>query len=393
MKSPALTHLRGVVTIIVHGDSVEKLINKLSGEGIEIWDVQALPGGQMKMNVQLNDFFRLRPFLRGTGCRVRIQRRAGVPFLLARLWNRKGFFAGFVLFVGLIFTLSSMVWDIEVKGNDKIATEDVLNVAKQEGIYPFQWIFRLPEQDKLSATLTRKLPGTSWVGVTRTGTRITIQVVEATKPEKQELLSPRHLVSKSDAVVTHIFAEKGQPEVDKNDRVKKGQILISGMQGGKPVVSKGEIRGIVWHEYNIEVPIVKKQKVYTGEQKRRGYLFFGRTAIQLTGYGKISFIQSETLTEMDPLTWRSIKLPIGWMTEKVLETAELELKQTDEQAKLEGIERAKRDILAKYGVDSVIMSQKILHEKTDNGKVYMKVHFEVEQNIAEEVPIVQDQGE
>ena len=77
----------------------------------------------------------------------------------------------------------------------------------------------------------------------------------------------------------------------------------------------------------------------------------------------------------------------------MLETTDMEWKRTAEQAKQEGIERAKRDILAKYGVDSVIMNQKILHENTDNGKVYMKVHFEVEQNIAEELPIVQDQGE
>lgn len=55
--------------------------------------------------------------------------------------------------------------------------------------------------------------------------------------------------------------------------------------------------------------------------------------------------------------------------------------------------RAQRDLLAKYGTDTVILEQKILHEKSDNGKVYMKVLFEVEQNIAEELPIVQSQGE
>lgn len=393
MKSPALTQLWGVVTITVRGGSIEQLVNELSRQGIDIWDVKPLPEGQMDMNVRLTDFFRLRPLLKGTGCRMTVKGRAGFPFILAKVWKRKGFIAGFAFFIAAIFCLSSLVWDIEVKGNGKIASEDVLNAARQEGIYPFQWIFRLPEQDKLSANLTRRLPGTSWVGVTRTGTRITIQVVEATKPKEQEMVSPRHLVSKSDAVITRIYAEKGQPQVSKNDRVKKGQVLVSGIQGGKTVVSKAEVRGIVWHEYNIEVPLLRKQQVFTGERKQRGYLYFGHTAIQLTGYGKISFAESETMTELDPLTWRSFKLPIGWMTEKVLETTEMEWKRTEEQAKQDGIERAKRDILAKYGVDSVVMNQKILHEKTDNGKVYMKVHFEVEQNIAEEVPIVHDQGE
>ncbi len=393
MKSPALSQLRGIVTIRVRGGSIEQLVNELSRQGIDVWDVKPLPGGQMDMKVSLSDFFRLRPPLKRTGCRMSIRGRSGLPFVLARVWKRKGFIAGFALFVAAIFCLSSLVWDVEVKGNEEIAAHDVLQAAKQEGIYPFQWIFRLPDQDKLSAELTRKLPGTSWVGVTRTGTRITIQVVEATKPKDQKLVSPSHLVSKHDAVITHIYAEKGQPEVGKNDRVKKGQVLVSGFQGGKPIVPEANIRGIVWHEYNIQVPQVYRQKVYTGERKQRGYLYFGNTAIQLTGYGKVTYAQSETMTDEDPLTWRGWKLPIGWMTEKVMETTELELKRTEEQAKQEGIERAKRDILAKYGTDSVIMDQKILHEKADNGKVYIKVHFEVEQNIAEEVPIVHDQGE
>nr|WP_155608730.1 sporulation protein YqfD [Paenibacillus timonensis] len=385
--------MRGIVTIRVRGGSIEQLVNELSRQGIDVWDVKPLPGGQMDMKVSLSDFFRLRPPLKRTGCRMSIRGRSGLPFVLARVWKRKGFIAGFALFVAAIFCLSSLVWDVEVKGNEEITAHDVLQAAKQEGIYPFQWIFRLPDQDKLSAELTRKLPGTSWVGVTRTGTRITIQVVEATKPKDQKLVSPSHLVSKHDAVITHIYAEKGQPEVGKNDRVKKGQVLVSGFQGGKPIVPEANIRGIVWHEYNIQVPQVYRQKVYTGERKQRGYLYFGNTAIQLTGYGKVTYAQSETMTDEDPLTWRGWKLPIGWMTEKVMETTELELKRTEEQAKQEGIERAKRDILAKYGTDSVIMDQKILHEKADNGKVYIKVHFEVEQNIAEEVPIVHDQGE
>ncbi|MGP0587559.1 sporulation protein YqfD [Paenibacillus timonensis] len=393
MKSPALSQLRGIVTIRVRGGSIEQLVNELSRQGIDVCDVKPLPGGQMDMKVALSDFFRLRPPLKRTGCRMSIRGRSGLPFVLARVWKRKGFIAGFALFVAAIFCLSSLVWDVEVKGNEEIAAHDVLQAAKQEGIYPFQWIFRLPDQDKLSAELTRNLPGTSWVGVTRTGTRITIQVVEATKPKDQKLVSPSHLVSKHDAVITHIYAEKGQPEVGKNDRVKKGQVLVSGFQGGKPVVPQANIRGIVWHEYNIQVPQVYRQKVYTGERKQRGYLYFGNTAIQLTGYGKVTYAQSETMTDEDPLTWRGWKLPVGWMTEKVMETTELELKRTEEQAKQEGIERAKRDILAKYGTDSVIMDQKILHEKADNGKVYIKVHFEVEQNIAEEVPIVHDQGE
>ncbi|MNW61544.1 putative stage IV sporulation protein YqfD [compost metagenome] len=76
------------------------------------------------------------------------------------------------------------------------------------------------------------------------------------------------------------------------------------------------------------------------------------------------------------------------MTEKELEVQYSSSVKSAEEARTEGIARAKSDILARYGADSTIKSQKILHEKTDNGKVYMKVLFEVEEKIAEELPIV-----
>lgn len=137
--------------------------------------------------------------------------RNGLPFRLARLWKRKFLLLGLLLFgIGLLL-LSSMVWSIKVEGNQFIASEDILDAARQEGIYPFQWIWRMEEPDKLSREMTSRMPGLSWVGVQRTGTSITIQVVEADKPENKPLLSQRHLISRTDAVVTEIYAEQGRP--------------------------------------------------------------------------------------------------------------------------------------------------------------------------------------
>ncbi|WP_433946091.1 sporulation protein YqfD [Paenibacillus sp. SN-8-1] len=393
MKTPGLSKLRGSVRVTIRGQRIEAFVNELARERIEVWNLKSLGPNRLEMEVVISDYYRLRPLLKKTSCRVHVDQRDGLPFFWNRVFKRKWFIVGFILFFLMIFGFSSMVWDVEVKGNVKIPTEDILLAAKEEGIYPFQWIYRLPEQDKLSKDLTRKLSGTSWVGVSKTGTKVTIEVVEAAQPKNTELLSPRHLISKSDAVVTHIFAERGQPEVSKNDHVKKGATLISGIQGEQAVVAKGDVRGLVWHEYTIEAPLVRKQKVYTGEKKEKGYLYFGSTAIQIWGYGKVGYEQSQTLTQLDPLTWRHWKLPIGWMSEDVMEVTELETKQSVEQTVTRGLERAKLDILAKNGADAQIIQQKILHEKTDNGKVYMKVLFEVEQNIAEELPIVHDQGE
>ncbi|MEK3658551.1 sporulation protein YqfD [Paenibacillus sp. FSL F4-0236] len=391
MKEPPLSSLRGFVTLHVTGPQVERFINVISEAGIVIWDVRPAEGGA-SLKLLLNDFYVLRPILKKTGCRMHVTGRSGLPFLMARLWKRKFFGMGILVFGIMLFMLSTMIWSIRVEGNEKIASEDILAAARQEGVYPFQWIWRLDEPDKLSKGLLAQLPGVSWIGVQRTGTSIKIQVVESKQPDIKPLLSQRHLISRTDAVVTEIYAEQGRPVVARNSRVKKGDILISGALGDEEnvqyVVAKGEVKGLVWHEYNIEVPLTTTNSSYTGERKDRTYLVLGKWAIQLWGYGDSPFEKSRTLTEHDPLSWRSIKLPLGLMTEKEMEISETSETLTPEAGFEKGIERAKNDILARYGVDSVIKSQKVLHEKKENGKVYMKVIFEVEEKISEELPIV-----
>ncbi|MNC10953.1 putative stage IV sporulation protein YqfD [compost metagenome] len=391
MKEPPLSSLRGFVTLHVTGPQVERFINFISEAGIMIWDVRPAEGGA-SLKLLLDDFYVLRPILKKTGCRMHVTGRSGLPFLMARLWKRKFFGIGILMFGITLFMLSTMVWSIRVEGNEKIASEDILAAARQEGVYPFQWIWRLEEPDKLSKGLLAHLPGVSWIGLQRTGTSIKIQVVEAKQPDIKPLLSQRHLISRTDAVVTEIYAEQGRPVVARNSRVKKGDILISGALGDEEnveyVVAKGEVKGLVWHEYNIEVPLKTTNSTYTGERKDRTYLMLGKWAIQLWGYGKSAFENSKTLTEHDPLSWRSIELPLGLMTEKEMEINETKDTITTEAGVARGIERAKNDILARYGVDSVIKSQKVLHEKKENGKVYMKVIFEVEEKISEELPIV-----
>lgn len=397
MRNSTLTWIQGHVRLVVKGERIAELVNLLTVQGIHVWDVVSLGEQTTSMRVLLPDFFRLRPLLKRTGCRMHVYERRGLPFQLSRLGKRAFFAAGVGIFIIVLALMSSLVWNVEVKGNDRLTADRVLQAARSEGLYPYQWKFRLMSPDKLSQALMRRLPDTSWVGVEIRGTEVTIQIVEAEKPEPAKLLSPRHLISKADAVITEIYAEQGRPVVNRNTRVKKGDILISGMIGDEQhaqmVVAKGEVKGMVWHEYEIEIPLVQHRKSYTGNSYDRLYLVLGNRAIQLWGYGREPYAAYETVTEHNPLTWRALRLPVGWMTERVMESQKATHAVSETEAKISGIEHAKKQIIAKYGKGTEILGQKILHEKRENGKVYMKVLFEVEQYITEELPIVYNQGD
>jgi len=397
MRSSFISSITGYVKVEIRGKRIERLLNLAVQNRYSLWDVSSVGREKSEGFVALRDFFRLRPLLKQTGCRIHVLERYGLPFFLDKLGKRKFFAVGMLLFVIGIYLLSSVVWNVRVEGTVKLKPEQVLQAARQAGIYPMQWKFRLQDPDTLSRNLHTLLPGTAWVGVEIHGTQIRIRVVESKAPEQSPLMSPRNLIAAKNALVTEIFAEKGRPMVKRNTYVRKGDLLISGTigegEGQQTVVSQGTVRGIVWYTSKIESPLTRTYKVYTGDQKGRSYLVIGSRALQITGYGKPPFDQYETITDQSVLQWRQFKLPLGLMREKLMGMRMEEEPVDPAEAKALGLQQARTDLLREAGPDARIVSEKILHEKTENGKVYIEVHFEVEQNIAEEQPIIPGQGE
>lgn len=391
MHSVIVSLIRGFVRVRLRGGDQEQLLNRMVGDRMIVWNISRLED-ELELDMHLGDFFRLRSFLKETGCRPRVIGRFGLPFVLARLERRKFLAGGLVLFVLGLYMLSSVIWSVQVVGTERLSEQEVLQIAKRQGIHPIRWKYRLGDLDALSARMVQQIPGAAWIGITLQGTNVRIEVVESTLPEERKLLSPRHLVSTSDAVVTEIYAEQGKPVVRRNTRVAKGDILISGMIGseehGQVVVAKGEVKGLVWHEYEIEVPLAQTRKGFTGQTQHRFYVVFGNRALQITGYGQEEYERQEVASHRSQLKWRNWVLPFGWIQEERKEVHFHEQQLTKEQAKSVGLTQARADITAKFGKEARIHDEKILHEAVQNGKVYMKVLFEVEQVISEEQPII-----
>lgn len=393
MKATFWNRMRGYVAVDVRGQQLERLLNALIEKRFVVWDIRRTDEHTVRFFVVLRDFFRLRPLLRQTSSKIHVTARYGLPFAMDKLGKRKTFAIGLAVFVVCLYLLSSLVWRIDVEGNVSVAKSDILQAAKEQGLYRFQWKFRMKEPDMLARTIHAQLQGVSWVGVEVHGTKVQIKVVEATRPDRGPLMSPRNLVASHNATITHIFAETGKPVAKVNSNVKKGDVLISGIIGDDAnrqiVVARGTVRGIVWQEATVETPLVLKQKVYTGESKTRSYLVIGSRGLQVSGYGKLPFEQFEVHGERKIVQWRNYALPIGWLKEKVMESRLEETQLTQEEGERLALEQARSEVVAAAGQDAVLRGEKILlHEKSDNGKVYMKVLFEIEQNIAVEQPIV-----
>lgn len=391
-SSSLITRLRGYVRIEIRGREAERFINRAAASGIAVWDVRRTSPERMELCVVIPHFFRLRPLLKETGCRMRLRGRYGFPFWLGKVARRKFFAIGLLLFVVGLYMLSSFVWHISVEGNERIPSHAVLEAARKFGIYPLQWKPRLHDPDTLSRELLSQLPGAAWVGVDIEGTRVRIKVVESARPDPRELMNPRHLVAAKPAEVTVILAEAGKPMVKPHSVVRKGDILISGIIGEAPnqqvVVAKGVVRGIVWEKVRVEVPLVQKARTFTGESERRYYITFGDRAFRIWGFGEPGFENHESIYMRHGLQWRSFKSPVGWMDERLMSTEIEETQLEPDDARQIALERARVAVIASAGPEARLAGEKLLSEKVENGRLYLEALMEVERDIAEEAAIV-----
>lgn len=391
--------LKGSVDLTCSGSEITPFLNHVIQKKIQLENIYWESQQQIRLTVQLASFFQLTKLIRKYGLKMRIQRKTGLPFWMYQIRLKKFFYAGIVLFVLALFAMSSFVWQVDIKGTDRVPENVVRTILKQEGIYLGQVKYRLPEQETLKQRLLARIPDIVWIGLEIEGTRVIVTVVEKKQIEKlQEKLSavgPVDLIAKKEALITDMQIEQGNPRVGIHDVVAKNDILVSGIYGdaetpemGKVVGAKGKVLGEVWYEAEVQVPVIQQRKVFTGEREKVVYPFIGSWVIKMP-YFKTTFRNFEIMDRAKPVYLGKWQLPFGIWEEEYMQMKSTKMKLTEQAAHTLGRQRARADLKQKLGEDGKILTEKVLHQRLENGKVYLKIHFDVVENIATPKPILQ----
>ncbi|TKI56215.1 sporulation protein YqfD [Brevibacillus antibioticus] len=382
----------GHVTITVRGKRFERMLNMAVRDGIRIWNIRRVGEEVTRCDILIRDYFRLRPLLKETGCRSHVEGRDGLPFWLLRLRRRSGLAIGVALFFIGLYMLSSFVWSVEVSGTKMVDPRRVIQAAEQVGIKEGAWKVKLKEPLVLQKELLSLLPEASWVGIEIQGTKVMLQVVEKEAPVKPLATGPRHLVAKKRAVVHKILPEVGRSQVVSNQLVEKGQVLISGIIGNdarqQAVSARGKVQGEVWYMSNTSVPLKQTVHRLTGEKLQHQYLLVGPYAVYVWPFEKQSFAQAEMAEQRFLPSYAGYASPLGWKTVTYAQTEPVQTEMSVEEATELAEKFAREDILKKAGKDAFIQDEKVLHVTTENGKVYVSIHFSVIEDIAIEQPFV-----
>ena len=221
-------YLRGYVRIRITGYSPERFLNLCKHKGIEMWGLEA-KSQAYEMYMTISGFRKLKPIIKKTRTHIIITERYGVPFFFHKYRKRKVFFLSIFLCVSLIYVLSRFIWNIDIRGNQSITDEVLIEYLETEGVYHGMKRKEV-NCEAIDTNIRKSFDKIIWVSASLEGCNIIVQVKENTDTFQVGQIeeSPSDILSSADGIITKIITRSGVPCAKEGDVVSVGDILVTG---------------------------------------------------------------------------------------------------------------------------------------------------------------------
>lgn len=267
-------YLTGYVKITVEGYFIERFINICISKKIFLWGVKRKNTSILTANIGIKDFKKIKSVAKKSKCRIHLENKKGIPFLLNRYKKRKIFVGMLGILILSILILSNFIWNIEITGNKEINKEELIEELEKQGLSVGK-IKNKINTKKIINQIRLEREDIAWMGISLDGTNAKIEIVEADK--KPDIINKDeycNIVSDKDGIIVKITAKNGTPLVKIGDVIQKGSILIGGWMEGKYtgtryLHSEGEILAKVWYSKKDKIMFEQDETVNTRNRRAK----------------------------------------------------------------------------------------------------------------------------
>ncbi|GLO66613.1 MULTISPECIES: sporulation protein YqfD [Oceanobacillus] len=405
MKRNYGKRIRGYVTVRVSGEKPELFFQKCANEGILIWDVKKVSSKACIAKLKLQDIKKLKQLRRRTIYKISFEERKGLPFGFSRFLKKRFLVIGIIGGVLFFLFLSNLLWSVNITGVPKEIEEKIKVQLDSYGIHPGVWLFSVDTPKDIQRNLLDDVPELLWAGVELQGTTLYLEGVEKIIVEELDPGEPGNIVAAKEGVITRMYVSKGEPVKQINDYVKPGDLLVSGdisyeedqdedenesdKNKTEPIAAEAEIFANTWYEVTLTVPLSYNYEQLTGNNKNKYYMKMGQLQFPIWGFRDPDFKQTQVELNEKPIQFLKWQLPISIIESEINEKQLHEGERTKEEAIEAGKQQAVKQLENELGPDAEILSEKVLHERIEHGKVKLIVYVSVEENIVKNEPIRQ----
>ncbi len=278
-----LRYVFGYVRAEVYGFAPERFMNLIIKNDIVIWDVESTGQGYIFYTGRKN-LLNMKPFLQKTNMKIKLLEKRGLPYFFKQHRKRFAFLVGFFLFAVMLYVLSLFVWEVKVTGEDTLVAESVLKKIEKKYI-SLGTLKSDIDCSRLEEDLRKDFDEISWISCELKGTVLTVYLEEGMAPKQSSVKeSSGDLVAVKDALITKMITRQGTPLVKVKDKVKEGDILISGtiyiyddnneIMETSYIAADGDVYGTTQYQYEDYVDLKYYKKVYDNKSKKHITFYF-----------------------------------------------------------------------------------------------------------------------
>ena len=377
-------YITGYVDIVIEGYYIEKFINICNSKQVNLWNIKKENSIKMLASIKISDFKELKQICRKTKCKVKIQNKKGLPFVVKKYKKRKVFLLFLMLIILSIIVLSNFIWNIEIEGDESIPQEEIMELIKNEGLEIGAFKGKVDTKEIINKIRLER-DDVSWVGIDIEGTNAIIKLVKA--DEKPEIINEEeycNIVADRDAIILKVSAQNGTPLVKEGDTVTNGDIIIAGWMEGKYtgkqyVHAQGEVQAKVSYKAVEKVYLKETKKVETGESENRYSVKINNFQINLLKTLP-KFQKYDTIEENKKLKlFSNFYLPLEIVKYTYKEYEEQLVVHSFEEAKQIGIDRARESLQEELDGKEILDKQVKVTSELEY--IEVEVTYEVKENI------------
>ena len=308
--------LTGYCRVVLSGVNQERFLNLCVGKQILLWNIKK-EGSHYIFCVSSGGYRELSEIAKKTGSTYRCAYKKGAPYLFYRYKKRKVLLLS-ILFCGAFFlVMSCFIWQVQAVGSYSHSEEELLDYLKEQGIHSGTRISKI-SCARLEEQIRKDFEDIAWVSCERKGTLLKVRVketldVQTEKVEEKEK-TPCNLIAAKPGKIDSILVRSGSAVVNPGDRVKAGDVLISGIveirdDAGEVaeetmVRAQGDIYAISKIKYKDVFPLVYYKKRYTGKKEKNYRLLVNGYVLKLpekkSSYAEYDEQVSEKLFHIGP---------------------------------------------------------------------------------------------
>ncbi len=382
---------KNTVTVRISKKNFENFANECKNENILLNDI--VPEEDcFNCDMSFSDYKRIRGIASKSGTKIKIIKKRGAGYFVKKHKRRYGFYAGAFLALSLFAYLTSCIWVVEVVGNDKTATERILEVVEKNGIGIGSFRFGKDLADIKNKSLI-ELDTLSWLWVSLDGTRAVVEVRE--KGDSRDIIDktkPCNLVASHPGVIVDMEVKSGRKIVERGATVSKGQLLVSGavetFTGNRYIYSSGTVTARTWRTMSGEYHHTQTNRIKTDETEKKISLEVFGKKVKLYKDPLPSFENYDVSVKEKRLRiFKNIYLPLSFTTEEFCEIITEEEILPDSVVVSEAVEYLTGQIEAERSTGAITENRSYTCEVVPGGNLYVTVTLESLEDISFPVEI------